>query len=235
MNLFFTSEIENEIACFKEDEARHVIQVLRKRAGDTIEFVDGQGHWFEAEITEVNRSMFFAKVLSERNIEKPDRKKIKIAIAPTKNIDRFEWFLEKATEIGIDEITPLICANSERTTLRTERLEKVLIAAMKQSLKASLPRLNKSIHFGDFIRTLDFIADDIFVAHCRSHALPHLKHNYSPGKDVCILIGPEGDFSRDEVDDAERAGCLSVSLGNTRLRTETAGIVACHLINLLND
>jgi len=155
-----------------------------------------------------------------------------IAIAPTKNIDRIEWFLEKATEIGIDEITPLICIHSERRTVNAERLNKVIIAAMKQSLKAYLPKLNKETKIEEFIRQQT--TSSKFIGYC-SGDTQKLKDMYKSGNDAVILIGPEGDFSEGEVMKAKENGFIPINLGNSRYRTETAALVACHTINLMND
>jgi 16S rRNA (uracil1498-N3)-methyltransferase len=237
MNLFYTKEIEGQVACFTGDEFRHAILVLRKKTGDLVEFVDGKGFRFLGQIISVSKTSFEVEISSSQQ-EAPIRQgNLHIAIAPTKNIERFEWFLEKATEIGIDEITPVFCFNSERFTLRADRLEKILLAAMKQSLKASLPKLNPSVKFNEFIKSIPLAVQshELFIAHCRSLNLPHLKNNYLRGNDVCILIGPEGDFSREEVEMVEKMGGIGISLGTSRLRTETAGIVACHIVNLLNE
>ena len=155
-----------------------------------------------------------------------------LAVAPTKNIARFEWFLEKATEIGVDEITPLICEHSERVQLRIDRLQKIILAAAKQSIKTYLPILHEPRKFDDFIR-LNLPAAR-FVAYVEEHQPLHLKTAYQQG-DCIVLIGPEGDFSRKEMDAAFRQGFNPVSLGPSRLRTETAAVVACHIINIANE
>jgi 16S rRNA (uracil1498-N3)-methyltransferase len=154
-----------------------------------------------------------------------------VAIAPTKNIDRFEWFLEKATEIGIDEITPLICEHSERRKVNMDRLQKVLLAAMKQSLKAYLPKLNDVM---DFSKTVNTLHGDLKLI-CKAGSEVHLKSQYNSGKNVVILIGPEGDFSEEEINMAGRSNFTPVHLGPDRLRTETAGVVATTIINLINQ
>jgi 16S rRNA (uracil1498-N3)-methyltransferase len=156
-----------------------------------------------------------------------------LAVAPTKNIDRFEWFLEKATEIGITEITPVICEHSERTNLRTDRLLKVLISAMKQSLNLHLPVLNEPVRFSDFLKK-DFSGQK-FIGYVEEKQEILLKERYQKGSDCVILIGPEGDFSKEEIEKAKQNGFETISLGNSRLRTETAAIVATMTINLLND
>ncbi len=235
MNLFYTTAISEGLAVLPEEEARHCLQALRHRVGDTIYITDGKGGFYEAEITEAGKKSCTARIA--RATQEYGRRscRLHLAIAPTKNLARLEWFLEKAAEIGIDEITPLLCEHSERRRLRPERLEKVLLAAMKQSLKAYLPRLNDMAGFREFIsRPLPEGARG-YVATLGEGVKGHLKDNYQAGQDVCILIGPEGGFSEAEAAAAVAAGYLPVSLGAGRLRTETAGVVACHIINLLNE
>jgi 16S rRNA (uracil1498-N3)-methyltransferase len=156
-----------------------------------------------------------------------------IAIAPTKSIERFEWFLEKATEIGIDEITPVLCENSERDKIKTDRLNKVLISAMKQSLKVHLPKLNQLIKLDNFIP--DNFNGEKYIAHCKTNHKNHLKNIYHKGTNCLVLIGPEGDFGDNEIKLFSENNYKQVSLGNSRLRTETAGIAACHIVNLINE
>jgi len=158
--------------------------------------------------------------------------RLHMAVAPTKNTARFEWFLEKATEIGVDEITPLICEHSERVQIRIDRLQKIILSAAKQSLKTYLPVLNEPVKFDDFIRLN--LTGSRFVAYVEEHQPIHLKTAYQNG-DCTILIGPEGDFSKKEMEAAFKKGFNPVSLGPSRLRTETAAIVACHIINIANE
>ena len=172
--------------------------------------------------------------LSILNVQKEDRRKnywLHVAIAPTKSISRFEWFLEKATEIGIDEITPLLSEHSERKVVKFERSEKILISAMKQSQKAFLPKLNELTSFNEFIQKNS--EKQKFIAHCNDGEKNHLKNAIQKGNNMVILIGPEGDFSLEEVLEAKEKGFEEISLGDERLRTETAGIVACHTVNLI--
>ena len=236
MNLFYTTLIEDNWLLLDAEEARHCAQVLRKQPGDVIYVVDGEGGFHESELIEVHKKSCKASILKTTKPYKPRNCYLHIAIAPTKNISRFEWFLEKATEIGIDEITPLLCFHSERRNIRLDRLEKVLIAAMKQSVKAYLPKLNPLTKFKDFISTFHGSENKKgYIAHCHQDDVNHLKENYKPPQDVTILIGPEGDFSAAEINQAFAKSFEEVSLGTSRLRTETAGIVACHTINLMND
>lgn len=230
MILFYSSEINNNIAVFNEEEARHCVQVLRKKQGDVVRFTDGKGHWYDGVILEIGKKQFTARIDQQWKEEYP-APPIHLAVAPTKNMDRFEWFLEKATELGIREITPLLCEHSERRKLRADRLEKILLTAMKQSMRASLPVLHSFTEFKSFIQFPDR-GEQRFIAHCHSNSLPHLINSINPGKPVLILIGPEGDFSEAEVTDAVTRDFLEIGLGNSRLRTETAAIAACHIANL---
>lgn len=233
MYLFYTTEIEGDWATLAEGEARHCAQVLRKQVGDELHFVDGRGGMYKGRLLAVGKKSCRIQVEDKMEVQSPSPVHLHLAVAPTKNIDRFEWFLEKATEIGISAITPLLCQRSERRRLRPERLERVLIAAMKQSLKAQLPVLNPLTTFADFIQNP--LLGEGLIAHCIENNKMSLKQTYQAGKDVCILIGPEGDFSSEEVDLALKQGFKAVGLGEARLRTETAALVACHSIHLLNQ
>ncbi len=234
MQLFFTTDIRSNLAYFDDTESRHLTQVLRRKAGDSVHFTDGQGHLFSGEIIEVGkRTCVVAIKQTTTNFEaRPFR--LHMAIAPTKNMDRFEWFLEKATEIGIDEITPLICKRSERTVVKTERLKGVLASAMKQSLKAYLPIINEAIDFQQFMKH-PFTEEQKFIAYCNDTERHPLSKIYEKPKNCVILIGPEGDFTEAEVAMAFKRNFVGASLGNSRLRTETAGVVACHTVSLLNE
>ncbi|MEZ4887602.1 MAG: 16S rRNA (uracil(1498)-N(3))-methyltransferase [Chitinophagales bacterium] len=234
MQLFYAPQITQENFVLDEIESRHCIQVLRKNIGDTLQIVDGTGGMYEAIITHAHPKKCAFKIVS--TITYPNNPfQIHIAIAPTKNITRFEWFLEKTTEIGITQITPLLTQHSERKNLRTDRLQKILITAMKQSVKAHLPQLNELIPFKKFI-TNNSSSTDLFkgIAYLDDNNLP-LSKVYTKGKSALILIGPEGDFSPEEINFAVQHGFEGVSLGNSRLRTETAGIVACHTLHLANE
>lgn len=231
MNLFYTQKISGNLAFLEDEEARHCVQVLRRKPGDAISFVDGLGTFYDGKIVEVSKKACVIEIEAQRT-EVPRDFYVHIAIAPTKNNDRFEWFLEKATEIGIDEITPLLCEHSERKKIRLDRLEKICLAAMKQSLKARLPKLHDLVPFGEFVQQIE--AEQKFIAHLEEANTPHLKNNCQPTKNTLILIGPEGDFSNTEIKFAKENNYASVSLGASRLRTETAGMVACHIVNLVN-
>jgi len=233
MNLFYTPNIIEPLTTLSEEESKHIIRVLRKNVGELISFTDGKGTMYKCEIVDANPKKCVINIL-EKNASSDIRSyRLHIAIAPTKNITRFEWFLEKSTEIGIDEITPIICYHSERKEIKTARLNKVVTAAMKQSLKSFHPILNEKISFRDFI-SLPFDGEK-FIAYIDSAVTLELSNAYKPNKDVLILIGPEGDFSEQEVNEAINNGFKTVRLGKSRLRTETAGIVACHTVSLLNN
>ncbi len=232
MNLFYTPDLSDDFYTLNEEESIHCVRVLRLHIGDVIYLSNGKGVFCKAKIIDDRQKKCEVEIV-EKNIDYGKRKySLHIAIAPTKNIDRIEWFLEKATEIGIDEITPLICEHSERRSVNMERLNRVITAAMKQSLKAYHPLLNKEMKFGEFL-SKDFTADR-FVAHCGEVTFK-LKDEYQRGKDAVILIGPEGDFSEDEIFKSLECGYKAINLGNNRYRTETAALVACHTICLMND
>lgn len=233
MQLFFVQDIDSDDGFLSEEESKHAVRVLRLKNGDIISLVDGKGTLFEAAITDANPKKCRLKIKKTRpGFGKRDFY-LHIACAPTKNIDRFEWFLEKATEAGIDEITPLICKRSERTTVKTERLNKTLVSAMKQSVKAYLPRLNEAVSFEKFCS--GSFSEKKFIAHCREGLKPHLKNEIGKNESCLVLIGPEGDFTEEEVIYAKQKGFREINLGNSRLRTETAAIFACNLVNVINE
>ena len=228
MQLFYLENPENEIILSSE-ESKHATRVLRKKKGDVLDFTDGKGNLYKAEITLADSRKCRLQIVSSDQKEKQHNYHLHIAIAPTKNMDRFEWFLEKATEIGIDEITPIICSRSERKVIKTERGNRILLSAMKQSLKYHLPKLNEAINLNDFIKQ-DFEGAK-YIAHCEDGEKKELKTRNKTEKSL-ILIGPEGDFSQKEIELALQNQFKAVSLGTSRLRTETAGIVAVHTINI---
>ena len=234
MQLFYTPDINDINYTLNEQESKHCIRVLRKVSGDILHLVNGKGTLYKAEVVEANPKACSLKVIEAFVDYQKRNYHLHMVIAPTKNIDRFEWFLEKATEIGVDEITPLVCEHSERKTVKLERLERVIISAMKQSVKAYKPILNPLISFVDFVKDFEN-GGQCFVAHCNEGQKQNLKSVYKEKNDVVLLIGPEGDFSPEEVGIAFSKGFVPVSLGESRLRTETAGVVACHTINLLNQ
>ncbi len=211
------------------EESKHCVKVLRKQNGDIIHLIDGKGNFYEGKITEANHKKCGFEILNT-NAEKPHAFKRHIAISPTKNLDRMEWFIEKSVELGVDEITFINCYHSERKVLKLDRLEKKAISAMKQSGKASLPILNEMIAFEDFIKHTHSSLK--CLAYVDFENPVHFKDLLKADQDALILIGPEGDFSGKEVETAKSSGFGIVSLGNSRLRTETAGIAAVHIMNL---
>ena len=233
MLLFYAPDLKGATHHLSEEESRHCSKDLRLKPGDEIFLTDGKGNLFRSVLADVNVRGCHVEIAEL--IEDYGRKnyKLHIGIAPTKNIERFEWFLEKATEIGIDEITPVICEHSERREIRIDRLNKVIASAMKQSLKTWHPLLNPPVSFDALIKKE--ITGKKFIAHLQENDPLHLKHNYKAGNDVIILIGPEGDFSGREVESAVKQGFEIISLGKSRLRTETAGVAACGIIAMIND
>lgn len=230
--IFYTPNIENDLH-LPEEESQHAVKVLRLEAGDPIELVDGKGNYYEAEIAFPHHKHCQVNVLKKISNFHPQPVHIHIAIAPTKNMDRLEWFAEKVTEIGVGEISLLLCDHSERKVVKTDRLEKILVSAMKQSKKAYLPRLNEMISFKEFVRQPH--TEKCFIAHCYEQDKRELTKEYRSGQDILVLIGPEGDFSEEEVRLALENGFIPVSLGESRLRTETAGVVACHTAQVINE
>lgn len=232
MQLFYAPDIETD-PVLPEMESQHCIKVLRLNEGDTLTLTDGKNSFYQAMITEANAKHCRVRIIERLPQARLWPFRLHIAVAPTKNIDRTEWFVEKATEVGIDEITCLNCRFSERREVKPERLKKVLVSAMKQSQKAQLPQLTGMTDFHSFI-SRPFKGCKM-IAHCHQTSLPLIQSVYHPCEDALILIGPEGDFSEKEVALAEEHGFLSVSLGKSRLRTETAAFAACHTIHILNQ
>ena len=233
MQLFYNPTLDNSFKqfYFSPEESRHIIKVLRKKTGDHLKITNGRGYFFTAEILDADPKKCQVQLVSDKKIIAPLHH-LHIAIAPTKMNDRLEWFLEKATEIGISEITPILCERSERKVIKNERLEKVLQSAMKQSLRPFLPKLNALTPFADVIKNQKTELN--FIAHCHEGEKMELKRCVQADKDLLILIGPEGDFSTNEIAMAKTKGFQAISLGNSRLRTETAGIVACATVALIN-
>lgn len=234
MQLFFNPDISDNDKefSFDKEESRHIVKVLRKKIGDIIHITNGKGWLFEAKLMLADLK-HCTVALSNISKKEPRDYKLHLAVAPTKMNDRYEWFLEKATEIGIDEITPIICDNSERKVVKQERFEKIIQSAMKQSLQCYLPKLNPAISFKDFI--VQNIDGDKFIAHCEETDRKSLKSQINTNSSTLILIGPEGDFSVKEITMALDAHFIPVTLGKNRLRTETAAIAACHSVALINE
>ncbi|MBV7268233.1 16S rRNA (uracil(1498)-N(3))-methyltransferase [Winogradskyella luteola] len=234
MQLFYNPNItENDTTFnFNKDESRHIVKVLRKTVGDQFYITNGKGWLFKAELTLTDIKHCTVKILSQ-NLKSKRNYSLHLAVAPTKMNDRYEWFLEKATEIGIEEITPIICDNSERKVVKLERFEKIIQSAMKQSLQCYLPKLNPPVSFKDFVN--QDVTYQKFIAHCEDIDKKSLKSQLKANENCTILIGPEGDFSVKEIKMALADNYIPVTLGDTRLRTETAAIVACHSVAFTNE
>lgn len=231
MNLFYQPLIQDGVLCLTAEESKHCVKVLRKQKGDTISVTDGKGFFYTAIIEKPDLQQCTFSVAETI----PEVKKdffIHIAISPTKNTDRIEWFVEKSTELGIDKITLLECKNTERAFLKTDRLEKIAISAMKQSLKASIPTIEGLSTFANIVQKKD--EDQRFIAYVDYTNTQYLKDLVIAKSRYLVLIGPEGDFTKEELNRALEYEFKKVSLGTSRLRTETAGIAACHVLNLSN-
>jgi 16S rRNA (uracil1498-N3)-methyltransferase len=230
MNIFFEPSVKEGSFLLTGEEAWHGVKVLRMKEGDKMLIANGEGQMYEAEIIGINKKNECALIVNGlyRN-DKPRNPKLHIAIAPTKNIDRFEWFLEKATECGIDEITPILCENSERTIIKPERLSKILVSAMKQSKRAWLPKLNPAVKFNTLITNVNPTIK--LIAHCADDNKKTIEQVFDKSDDTIILIGPEGDFSPEEITLALANNYIPVTFGQYRLRTETAALYACITIN----
>ncbi|MBA2407044.1 MAG: 16S rRNA (uracil(1498)-N(3))-methyltransferase [Chitinophagales bacterium] len=232
MELFYSNRVEDHLAIINNEEYHHCMKVMRHNIGDELLVTDGQGKLFHTKIISDDKTESAVEILKTLKEEIEPSPSIHIAIAPTKNNDRFEWFLEKATEIGVSEITPIICTRSERNQVKQQRLNKILISAMKQSMRLWLPKLNEIEKFENFLKVNSPLINSKFICHCQSQNLPALKNRHRERENVRILIGPEGDFTLEEINLAESNGFISVNLGDSRLRTETAGLVAIHTIQL---
>lgn len=234
MQLFYNPNI-NETSdgfSFDKEESGHIVKVLRKKEGDILFVTNGLGFLFKTEITMASEKKCTVRVVGFERVAHP-KYRLHLAVAPTKMNDRYEWFLEKATEIGIAEITPLICDHSERKVIKTERFDKIILSAMKQSLHTFLPKLNAPMTFKEFMKNIP--DGQKFIAHCAETERISLKSAAKPGHNVTLLIGPEGDFSANEITTALANQYIPVTLGDTRLRTETAAVVACHSIVFINE
>jgi len=234
MQLFYNPFIDEKTSgfYFDKEESKHLIRVLRNKAGDNIEITNGKGCRFTGELMNSDDKKCQIRIIKAEIVDNHRPYYLHLAIAPTKMNDRMEWFVEKATEIGVDEITPLICDRSERKEIRKERMEKVAISAMKQSLKFSLPKINEAVTFGNFVKN---IPDGTrLIAHCEERNKTELSKLEKKEK-YTVLIGPEGDFSASEIDLALKNQFIPLSLGMSRLRTETAGVFICTAISLINS
>ncbi|RVT73438.1 16S rRNA (uracil(1498)-N(3))-methyltransferase [Flavobacterium sufflavum] len=234
MQLFYNPNIDEQTASFSFDkeESKHIIKVLRKKDGDILFVTNGLGYIFECEITLASDNKCTVKINAVEKKETP-KFHLHLAVAPTKMNDRYEWFLEKATEIGIQEITPIICDRSERKVINKERFDKIILSALKQCNEAYLPKLNEAVSFKEFVNQKN--KGTLLIAHCEETDKKTLKSVLKTNEDITLLIGPEGDFSVKEITLALENNYIPVSLGNTRLRTETAAVVACHSVMFFNE
>ena len=241
MELFFCPEIINGISILSEEESYHCVKVLRHIEGDEISLIDGTGYFYTAKITSAHKSHCGFELIKKWKEENTSGSKIHLAVAPTKNNDRIEWLLEKTVEIGVDEISFIECEHSERRKINMERLNRICVSAMKQSMRASLPKLNDIISFEKFIHSASTCHPELvegqnqkFICHLGENKT-QLSSVYQKGNDATILIGPEGDFSNDELKTAVDTRFKEVILGSNRLRTETAALVAIVQLNSLNQ
>jgi len=234
MQIFYAPDITGDTYILNEKESKHIIRVLRMIKGADVRLIDGAGNLYEGIISNPDQKRCTIKVTGRiKDFEKRNYR-LHIAISPLKNPERFEWFIEKSVEIGIDEITPLICRNTEKPGIKTERVNNLIVSAMKQSLKAAKTVLNNTCNFKDFIE-MD-LKGIRMIAHCDdSIERTRISDVYSKNENAIILIGPEGDFSKEEIDFAIENKFFPVHLGPSRLRTETAGVAACHSIYFLNQ
>jgi len=230
MHRFYISQRDGNRFIMDSDESHHCLKVLRMSEGDRIEFTDGQGFFYTGVLLETKGKAAIVEIISEGTPAYIPPYSLHLAIAPTKNAERFEWFVEKAIEIGVDEITPILCRHSERRNIRTDRLEKIAIAAMKQSLKARLTQIHPLTPFKDFIKQTAH-KESGFIAWCGESNPPHLLKVPFKGNRAVVCIGPEGDFDIQEIEEALMKGYLAVGLGKSRLRTETAGVVAAQIMS----
>ncbi len=234
MQLFYSNAINGNEILLQNEEAAHCSRVLRKKEGDILTVIDGEGGFYTAKLTKIAKETCILSIQTKVFFEK-NAANLHIACAPTKNIERFEWFLEKATEIGIETVTPIVCFNSERRQIRNDRLDKIILSATKQSLKYWLPALAELTDFEVFLKKNTNFQGQKFIAHCHESEKTVFKIAYKSNQNALILIGPEGDFSKEEVEKAVAAGFQPISLGTQRLRTETAAIVATAAFSFLNQ
>tara|TARA_B100000795_G_scaffold158062_1_gene118783 strand:+ start:92128 stop:92844 length:717 start_codon:yes stop_codon:yes gene_type:complete len=236
MQLFYSPNLsaKDTQLVFNKEESKHIGKVLRKQIGDVLHLTNGKGMLFTASLESNDPKHCIASITAVEE-KKPLPYTLHLAIAPTKLNDRFEWFLEKATEIGITQITPIICKHSERKRIKPERYEKIMQSAAKQSLKSHFPVLNEMLSFTDFVAKYKSDPSQRLIAHCEETEKTSLKSQITPGGNHIVMVGPEGDFSSPEITLAVSRGFSPVSLGTNRLRTETAAIVVCHSICYSNE
>jgi 16S rRNA (uracil1498-N3)-methyltransferase len=234
MQIFYAPDISGSTYTLDENESKHLIRVLRMTKGSGVRLIDGKGNLYEGIISDPDQKKCTIEITGKVTDFEKRNYKLHIGISPLKNPERFEWFVEKCVEIGIDEITPLICKNTEKPGIKSERVKNLIISAMKQSLKATKTVLNESCYFKDFIGMNSEAVS--MIAHCNGSLIrSRVSDIYSKGRNAIILIGPEGDFTKEEIDSAINSGFIPIHLGTSRLRTETAGIAVCHSIYFMNQ
>ncbi|MCH5244979.1 MAG: 16S rRNA (uracil(1498)-N(3))-methyltransferase [Muribaculaceae bacterium] len=232
---FYAPEIET-CHVLPESDSGHCVRVLRMKAGDMIEVIDGRGNRFKCRLVEPHSKRAVVEIVERERVELPWKNEITVAVAPTKNMDRMEWLVEKLTEIGVNRFIPMLCSHSERREIKRERLEKIAVSAMKQSLKAVLPEIMPMTPIAEILCDVRMASAQRFIAYCdRNVERKVLAREYAAGRDVLILIGPEGDFTAEEVERSIGAGCVPVTLGDNRLRTETAAMVSADTIHIINQ
>lgn len=236
MQLFYNPEINesSKEVFFEKEESRHIVKVLRMKEGEILHLTNGKGCFFEAVLLSNKPNKCSAEITAIKK-QQPLPYQLHLVVAPTKLNDRYEWFLEKVVEIGVTEITPIICDRSERKIIKPERYEKIIQSAMKQSLKAYLPILNPAVSFKNFIASEKNKETLKCIAHCEATERKSLKSVLRPNQNILVMIGPEGDFTSAEIDLAKASGFTPVHLGESRLRTETAAVVACHSVSFVNE
>lgn len=233
MQLFYQQGLQEGIWTMSEEESKHVVQVLRHKEGDELNLIDGQGGWFTGQIISLTKKSCTLNVSCVRREASRAAYRITLAVAPTKRMERLEWLVEKATELGFDELIPLRTSRGERSQLRTDRLVKEAVAAAKQSLQAWVPVIREPMTIAECLASVG--AKQRFIGWCPDQPPPPLVVNCRPAEDVLILIGPEGDFTEQEVKLAIELGCQPFTLGKVRLRTETAALTACLCVRFIND
>ena len=233
MRIFYTTDVQGDTIVLPKDESRHLIQVLRMKQGSRVLVTQGDGKWLTCVLVDANPKKCLLEIESEQVVGTERNYSLHMAVAPTKNMQRFEFFIEKAVEIGVDRITPIITEHAERKVVKRERIERIAIAAMKQSRKAYLPQIDEATMLNNFLKE-DFGNALKMLAHCAEGTKHPVKQFMNQSSQFLIAIGPEGDFSTSEIHQLLNLGFNAVHLGKSRLRTETAAIAACHSVNLLH-
>lgn len=225
MHIFYSTNISSNTALLGEEESLHLSKVLRLKSGDRVQIIDGVGGFFSGEVSQVHPKHTSIVGLEPISVKGNRPYRLHVAMAPTKMMERFEWFLEKAVEIGIDEITPIVTKRTERDQVKMARMEKIVLAAMKQSISPFMPKLNEAIGFNSFVKSN--VSQTKLIAHCEDGNKTYLTQVAGNKNDLLVLIGPEGDFTSDEIEYCLSNGFQEISLGESRLRAETAAVVAC--------